>query len=359
MKSRKNRGRSHINKNKNNKKNKKNTQNNKTGRVRRPRRVNCSKKPNETHALQVSQLHKIYYYEFGAADGEPVFVLHGGPGDRSRFDHVRLFDCAKYRIIFIDQRGCGRSRPACELKENTTNDLVEDIERVRIAAGLGGDDTRIQIFGASWGTFLALSYAIKYPAVVSRLVLRSVFLCTRQEYADVEKGEFVRKMFPDVYAEYVRGATDPGNATREYYDKILSTGSAVARENAGTKVRDYENATMTLVPPPFNAGSSSSSSSRARPTQSDLCAAKMAAHYFGGRCFSRDIIARLSGIKHIPVTIVQGRYDAVTPAYYAHQLHMELPRSTIHYTVAGHAMSDAENWSRLARIFGGTDDVVG
>jgi len=300
-------------------------------------------KPRETHHIQVSPIHKIYYYEFGNPSGEPVFIIHGGPGDYSRFENVELFNRRKYKIIFIDQRGCGRSKPFCEIKENTTDDLVEDIEKVRIATGLG--HRKIQLFGVSWGTFLSLSYSIKYPENVSRIVLRSVFLCTKKEYMDVEGGDFVKKMFPDVYDEYIKDAKDPNNATQEYFDKIVKCNNKTGTKYL-KKVSDYENMLMSLYP-----------NKRALPRkfgEKDICLARLEDHYFRNRCFTRDIMSNIDKIRDIPTTIVHGRYDAVTPAYYAYKLHKALPNSKIHFTIAGHLMKDKGNYEKLKYIFGGS-----
>ncbi len=311
------------------------------------KRRRCNNKPNETHYLQVSPLHKICYYEFGNAKGEPVMVIHGGPGDYSRFENTKLFDCSKYRIIFIDQRGCGKSKPFCEIKENTTQDLVEDIEKVRVACGLG--HRKVQLFGVSWGTFLSLSYAIKYPDNVSRIVLRSVFLCTKQEYDDVENGKFVKKMFPDIFSEYADGAKNPDKVTDEYYEKILS-GRKVDRYKYAKKVSDYEEIILSLQP--------NKRSLRRKLNDKDICLSRLVAHYFQNRCFKKDIMGKIENIRHIPTTIVQGRYDAVTPAYYAYKLHKALPKSKIYFTVAGHSMEDDGNWNKLCDIFGGVDDKI-
>ncbi len=309
-----------------------------TGRSKR-----CAKRPNEVHKLRVSAIHTICYYEFGNPAGEPVFVIHGGPGDHSRVENARMFDCRKYRVIFIDQRGCGRSTPFCEIKENTTQDLVEDIEKVRIASGLG--HRKVQLFGMSWGTFLSLSYAIRYPDNVSRIVLRSVFLCTRDEYNDVENGKFVRKMFPDIYEEYVNVAEDPERATDEYYDKILGDGPDSDKYKYLKKVSKYEEILLSLRP--------NGRKLKRTFSKNDMCLARLEAHYFRNRCFARDIMAKIHRIRHIPMTIVHGRYDAVTPAYYAYKLHKALPKSKIQFTVAGHMMTDEENYAAVSKIFGG------
>tara|TARA_Y100000816_G_C26103652_1_gene585645 strand:- start:1786 stop:2799 length:1014 start_codon:yes stop_codon:yes gene_type:complete len=313
--------------------------------VKSRKRRRCSNRPYETHYLQVSHIHKICYYEFGNPNGEPVFVIHGGPGDCSRFENAKLFDCSKYRIIFMDQRGCGKSKPFCEIKDNTTFELVEDIERVRIACGLG--HRKVQMFGVSWGTFLTLSYAIKYPNNVSRIVLRSVFLCTKQEYEDVENGKFVKKMFPDIFSDYVKGAKDPKNVTDEYYDKIVN-GNKNDKYKYAKRVNDYEEIIMSLHPNKLSL--------RRKLNEKDLCLAKLVAHYFQNRCFTRDIMGKIHNIRHIPTTIVQGRYDAVTPAYYAYKLHKALPKSKIYFTIAGHTMEDDGNSNKLREIFGGIDD---
>ncbi|EQD38970.1 prolyl aminopeptidase, partial [mine drainage metagenome] len=116
--------------------------------------------------------HEIYFEESGNPEGKPAVFLHGGPGGGTDPKMRRFFDPQRYRIVLLDQRGCGKSRPRAELRENTTWDLVEDIERLREHVGIH----RWQVFGGSWGSTLALAYAETYPARVTELILRGIFL---------------------------------------------------------------------------------------------------------------------------------------------------------------------------------------
>ena len=130
-----------------------------------------------TGRLKVSDLHEIYYEECGNPNGLPVLMVHGGPGGGSNPVMRRFHDPEKYRIILFDQRGCGRSTPHAELKENTTWHLVDDIEKLRRHLSV----ERWQLFGGSWGSTLSLIYAIMHPHRVSALVLRGIFLLRQKE----------------------------------------------------------------------------------------------------------------------------------------------------------------------------------
>ena len=133
--------------------------------------------PYSTGTLQVSSLHRIYYEESGNPNGKPVVFLHGGPGGGTEPKQRRFFDPDAYRIVLFDQRGCGRSTPHAELRENTTWDLVADIERLRTHLQV----ERWQVFGGSWGSTLALAYAETHPERVTELVLRGIFMLRRWE----------------------------------------------------------------------------------------------------------------------------------------------------------------------------------
>ena len=134
--------------------------------------------PFESDYLRVSEIHEIYYELSGDPEGKPVFVLHGGPGGSSSPYMRRFFDPERHRMILFDQRGAGRSRPVAGLSEITTEHLVEDIQRLRSRLGV---ERKAILFGGSWGTTLALAYAEKYPGLVAGLLLRGVFLATREE----------------------------------------------------------------------------------------------------------------------------------------------------------------------------------
>ena len=140
--------------------------------------------PHHTFMLKVSGLHALWVEECGRPDGIPVVFLHGGPGAGCEAFHRRFFDPGRYRVILFDQRGCGRSTPHAELRENTTQDLVEDIERIREHLGI----ERWLVFGGSWGSTLGLAYAEACPGRVTGLILRGIFLCRRQRHPVVLPG---------------------------------------------------------------------------------------------------------------------------------------------------------------------------
>ncbi len=293
-------------------------------------------KPYSTNSIQVSDIHNVVFNQYGNPNGIPVFFIHGGPGDFSNPKFISLFNKKKYRIIMIDQRGCGKSTPTCETKENTTDKLIHDMHVIREYLSL--HDKKIILFGVSWGTFLALSYAIKYPSNIKRIILRSVFLCSKNEFNDIENGDFVKKILPDVYDDYIKNIKNVKQPINEIYNKINNNSHSYL-----SKLYHYEKAQLKLVP---NTNKHSN-----KTVNKYTCAAKLQSHYFSNNCFSKNILSKMNLIQHIPVTIVHGRYDLSTPAYYAYLLHKSLPKSRIFFTIAGHSMTDKENWNKLTSIF--------
>ncbi|MEL7130672.1 MAG: alpha/beta fold hydrolase, partial [Pseudomonadota bacterium] len=151
-----------------------------------------------TGRMRVSDLHELYWEESGTASGVPAIGLHGGPGGGSSPEMRRFFDPKRYRLILFDQRGCGRSTPRSELTDNTTWDLIEDMEKLRVALGID----RWLVFGGSWGSTLALSYAVTHPDRVLGLVLRGIFLVTAAEIQWFYQNG-ASNLFPDAYDRYV------------------------------------------------------------------------------------------------------------------------------------------------------------
>ena len=182
--------------------------------------------PYRTGMLRVSDLHEIYYEESGNPKGKPVVFVHGGPGGGTEPRQRRFFDPAAYRIVLFDQRGCGKSTPHAELRENTTWDLVADMERVREHLGIG----RWQVFGGSWGSTLALAYAEKHPERVTELVLRGIFLLRKQEI-DWFYQRGADAIFPDAWEEYLAPipAEERGDLLRAYHSRLTSDDPAVRR----------------------------------------------------------------------------------------------------------------------------------
>ena len=302
--------------------------------------------PYETGALKVSSLHEIYFEVSGNPHGKPVVVCHGGPGGGSTPSMRRYFDPSRYRIIVFDQRGCGRSRPHAELRENTTWDLVADMERLRAHLGVG----RWMVFGGSWGSTLALAYAQTHPDRVTELVLRGIFTLRREELLWFYQ-EGANWIWPDAWEDFVRPipVAERGDLMGAYYKRL--TGADEAEKLACAKAWSvWEGGTVSLFP----------SEERIQSFGGDTFAlsfARIECHYFmNGGFFETDdhIIARAGSIRHIPATIVQGRYDIVTPMRTAWALHRAWPEADLVIVQdAGHAASDPGLVDALVRATNG------
>jgi proline iminopeptidase len=291
--------------------------------------------PHRTGRLAVTGGHELYFEESGNPNGKPVVFLHGGPGGGTEGKHRRYFDPAVYRIVLFDQRGCGRSTPFASLEENTTWDLVRDIERLREHLGI----ERWQVFGGSWGSTLALAYAETHAERVSELVLRGIFLLRPEEirwfYQDGASW-----IFPDAWSEYLHHipAAERGDLLRAYYIRLTSTDAAVRR--AAAKVWSvWEGRTSCLIPNPELIA-------RTAGDDFSLAFARIECHYFihdGWLTNGREILApaNVEKLRKIPGVIVQGRYDVVCPAKSAWDLHTAWPEATLRIVPdAGHAASE-------------------
>ena len=286
--------------------------------------------PFNSGTLAVSPLHTLYYEESGNPNGKPVVFLHGGPGGGTNPKCRRFFDPAIYRIVLFDQRGCGKSTPHAELTDNTTWDLVADIERIRKHLSID----RWQVFGGSWGSTLALAYAQTHPDKVTELVLRGIFLLRRSElewfyqqgcnalYADA--WETYRDAIPeveraDMMSAYYRRLTSPDAATRVAAARAWSV---------------WEGATSFLWQDRTHIASSGEN-------EFALAFARIECHYFvnGGFLEHDDQLLRnVERIRHIPAVIVQGRYDVVCPMRSAWDLHRAWPEADLKIVQdAGHS----------------------
>ena len=283
--------------------------------------------------LKVSALHNLYYEECGNPKGRPLVFLHGGPGGGCDATHRRYFDPRKWRIVLFDQRGCGRSRPHAELRENTTWDLVADIERLRAHLGI----EQWLVFGGSWGSTLALAYAETFPARVRALVLRGIFLLRAAEVAWFYQGG-ASELFPDAWEAYLEpiAKRERGDLLAAYYKRLTSRDPQV-RRRAARAWSVWEASTSKLVTDPalvkkFSGGRFAEAFAR------------IEAHYFINRgFFSRDdqLLRGARRIRHIPGVIVQGRYDVVCPMRSAWDLHRAWPEAELVVVPdAGHSMSE-------------------
>lgn len=290
--------------------------------------------------IAVSRRHKIYYEECGTPDGVPVLIVHGGPGGGSRPVMRRYHDPAKYRIILFDQRGCGRSTPHAELQENTTWDLVQDMEKLRQHVGI----KRWQLFGGSWGSTLSLIYAISYPERVSSLILRGIFLLSRREILWFYQ-EGCNWLFPDYYARFAEiiPVDERYDMVAAYYRRLTCDDNEI-RLRAAKAWSLWEAATLSL----------SSNLDRVRNFASEhyaLAFARIECHYFYHRGFLAEdnwILNNIATIQHLPCTIVHGRYDLVTPLRNAWLLNEAWPETDLRIVPdAGHAMSEPGNRHEL------------
>jgi proline iminopeptidase len=294
----------------------------------------------EQGMLPVSSLHTIYYEQSGNPEGNPVVFLHGGPGGGTTPDYRRFFDPAAYRIVVFDQRGSGASTPYACLEENTTWDLVADIEKLR-------EHLRIEkwvVFGGSWGSTLALAYAQTHPERVKALVLRGIFLVRKPELEwFYQKG--VDAVFPDFYEEYVRliPLEERGDMMGAYYRRLTSEDEAV-RFAAAKAWSIFEGSTSKLFPDQKLIDDFGS-------PEKAVALARIECHYFLNNCFfdSEDyLIENVGKIRHIPTVIVQGRYDMVCPMMSAWDLHKAFPEAELVIVPdAGHSAFEKGNTSAL------------
>jgi proline iminopeptidase len=295
---------------------------------------------NRTGTLRVSDLHEIYWEESGNPEGKPVVFVHGGPGGGTEGKQRRFFDPRAYRIVLFDQRGCGKSRPHAELRENTTWDLVADMEKIRAELGIA----RWQVFGGSWGSTLALAYAERHPDRVTELVLRGIFLLRKQEI-DWFYQRGADALFPDAWEEYLAPipAAERADLLGAYHRRLTHEDPAVQKAAArawsiweGRTSCLYENADLVA---------------RSAADVFSLAFARIECHYFAnGGFFDRDtlLLDEVGKIRHIPTVIVQGRYDVVCPAESAWALHRAFPEADLRIVPdAGHSAFEPGNLHEL------------
>lgn len=278
--------------------------------------------------LAVDAPHELYWEESGNPAGVPVLFLHGGPGAGAMPAHRRFFDPQHYRIVIFDQRGAGRSRPAGDLTENTTPNLVDDVEVLRRFRGID----KWLIFGGSWGSSLALAYAEKHPERCLGLILRGIFLCRRDEIAWFLEG--MGRIFPEAWNAFAEFLPDAERADLlgNYYRRLTAPDPDIHLP-AGAAWSRYESACSTLLPNP-------EASAPIGDLTKALGLARIEAHFFVNDCFldERALLENAHRLKGMPGVIVQGRYDMVCPIASAALLAAAWPDAT--YVVvpdAGHS----------------------
>ena len=273
--------------------------------------------PYEAGALARDGAHVLYWEQCGNPGGAPVVFLHGGPGAGASPDHRRFFDPDHYRIVIFDQRGAGRSTPLGEIAQNTTADLVGDIEALRAHLGV----ERWLVFGGSWGSTLALAYAQSHPERVTGLVLRGIFLCSPREIDWFMNG--IRWIHPEAWNRFAAAIPEAerGELLEAYHRRLIDPDPAVHMP-AARAWSTYEGACCTLLPSPDTVAAF------ARDHMA-LSLARIEAHYFKNRIFLEDghLMRHLDRIRHIRSVIVQGRYDIICPIVTADDLHQAWPEA--------------------------------
>lgn len=294
--------------------------------------------PYSSGFLEVDSQHNIYWEQSGNPEGVPIVLLHGGPGAGATPTHRRFFDPEHYRIIIFDQRGAGRSHPLGSLQSNTTRHLVQDIETLRIHLGI----KRWHLFGGSWGSTLAMHYAVRHADKCISLILRGIFLCEQREIDWFIYG--MRKIFPEAWEQFagLLPAEEQDNLLEGYYKRLTDSDPAVRME-AAIRWSLYEGACSLLLP-------NYETITTEEQKQNALALASIEAHFFTNEVTPADksLLNAIDHMRTIPATILQGRYDVICPIETAYKLHQLWPEAD--YVVvpdSGHSALDPAMRSRL------------
>ncbi len=289
--------------------------------------------PFNTGMLQVDDIHVLYYEQSGNPDGEPIIYLHGGPSEGSQPKHREYFNQNHFRIITFDQRASGQSVPFGEIKNNTTENLIDDIEKLREKLGL----EKIHLFGGSWGSSLALCYAIKYPEHVASLTVWGIFLMSKKELSWDTNGK--RAIFPEAWekmANYLT-AEEQKDITQSYYNRINNSDKTIAIP-AAKMWRTYGAETFNIITSPEGE-----LEKEEEEEQLAHMKAHMQLHYHVNNMFMPDnyILNNINKIQNIPTTIIHGKCDVICLIENAYDLHKALPNSKfITIPNAGHSSSE-------------------
>ncbi|WP_184600320.1 prolyl aminopeptidase [Rhodanobacter sp. MP1X3] len=288
--------------------------------------------PYRTQHIAVDAIHTLRVEECGNPNGLPVVFLHGGPGAGLATYHRRFFDPARYRIVLFDQRGAGQSTPFADLTDNTTWHLVADIETIREQLGI----ERWVVFGGSWGSTLALAYAQTQPERVLGLVLRGIFLCRPAEIRWFYEEGGASWILPEKWQRYADAipADERGQMMEAYWRRLTSDDESV-RLAAAKAWGAWEGGAITLAESPETEASFSA-------PEVAVSLARIEAHYFRNHCWLEpdQLLRDVDKIRHIPATIIHGRYDIICPVKNACDLAAVWPEAKLHIVLAGHAASE-------------------
>lgn len=299
------------------------------------------KSPNKSYYVDVSKIHSLYVEEYGNESGIPVLFLHGGPGAGCSSEYQKFFNPKKYRLVLFDQRGCGKSTPYGEVRENTSDELVNDIDKILDFIGI---DKTI-IYGGSWGSTLALLYSQHNPDRVKSLVLRGVFLCRKK---DIEwfYQYGASEIYPHYWKDYIN-VIDPNkrhDLLKSYHELIFSDDEDISRDAC----RAWSN---------WEGKSSCLELSKHVIQAFDDCSislARIESHFFINDCFidENQILEKIDLIQDIPCFIVHGQYDVVCPIRQAYDLNMVYHKSKLFIAQkSGHSLLEPEISNEILNIF--------
>lgn len=278
--------------------------------------------------LKVDNIHEIYFEESGNKNGAPVVFVHGGPGCGCGDTARRFLDPTFYRIITIDQRGCGKSKPFLELKNNTTDNLAKDMEKIREHLKID----KWLVYGGSWGTTLSLYYAENYPQKVVGLILRGIFLARDEDIKWLYQGG-AGMFFPEAFDEFTKhfNEEEKKDYVKSYY-KHLTSNDYEEKKKYGKYFSNFENSVVKLVPKEILE----------EVTDEDISLAVMECHYFVNNCFFEEnyILNNVEKIKDIPTIIIHGRYDVDCRPVGAYLLSKKLNNVKLIFPISGHTSFD-------------------
>jgi proline iminopeptidase len=303
---------------------------------------------NKAGHLSVGDGHKIYYEDWGNPEGFPIIHLHGGPGSGFSDSHKLIYDPKIHRVIFHDQRGAGQSLPFASIKNNTTQHLISDIEKLRQHFGI----QKMHVTGGSWGSTLTMLYAIEHPKRVEKMMMWGIYLLRNFETDYIYQGG-PKETFPEAWDRFISLVPENKRAKsidviKYYSSKILSKDKKEAEKYAAEWTL-WEMSTTTLS---YDRLKAEKDTLEGDP-HFNISMATMETHYFLNNCFTEEnyILKNIGKIKHIPAYVVQGRFDMCTPPVsaidlakaYGDNLHLQITR-------AGHLRSEPENLSALRAI---------
>jgi proline iminopeptidase len=291
-------------------------------------------KTTQSYKIATPDGHHLYVEESGNSSGPPVLFLHGGPGAGIGQHYQGLFNTSQYRLIAFDQRGCGRSQPYGSIEVNTTQTLIADIELIRAFFNID----KWLLFGGSWGSTLALCYAIAFPEQVSAMILRGIFLGRKQDsewFLSPNGG--AAQVYPQQFKAFAHKPehTSAEALCQDYFVRLSSSDESI-RYDAATRWFNWEGSISKLI-------LSTTDASELASIQQMYTLALMECYYVLNNCFIEEdyILKNASKIAHIPSHLVHGRYDMVCKSESAVTLHQHLPNSTLTIVAdAGHSMNE-------------------